>query len=119
MRKHWLIAAVLALLALLPAVVLADGLMEGDFNGDGHVNIIDAMNVAQYTVDRDATAGIMPFVPTAENLLCGDVNDDGATNIIDAMIIAQYTVDREGTAGVLCMPLWQSPADDGMLPPQP
>jgi hypothetical protein len=108
---------VLATLALVPAVVLAAPLMEGDFNGDGHVNIVDAMAVCQYTVDPTGAGGVLYFSPTADNVTCGDVNDDGTTNIIDAMLIAQWTVDPTGAGGILAMPLWQSPADDGMAPP--
>lgn len=116
MRKLILVVVVV-LAALVPAVVSANGLMEGDFTGDGHTNITDAMAIAQYTVDPTGAGGVLYFSPGPDNILCGDVNDDGVTNIIDAMVIAQFTVDPTGAGGILCMPLWQSPADDGMLPP--
>lgn len=118
MKKMLVILALAAVLAIaIPGIVLAAGNMEGDFTGDGHVNITDAMAIAQYTVDPTGAGGVLYFSPTPENVLCGDVNDDGVTNIVDAMIIAQFTVDPTGAGGILCMPLWQSPEDDGMLPP--
>ena len=84
-------------------------LMEGDVNGDHSTNIIDAMYIAQYTV------GVRSLDAIA--LMCADTNDDGSVNIVDAMHIAQFTVDPNGSGGVLFKPLWESPADDGLLNP--
>ena len=56
----------------------------GDVNGDGKVNYLDAMLIAQYYVgditaeDLDATVA--------------DVNGDGKINYLDAMLVAQYYV---------------------------
>src|SRR5882724_8335024 len=59
----------------------------GDVNGDGVVNIGDALIVAQYDVGL-RTCGVAPFShPEA----C-DVNGDGACNIGDALKIAQCDV---------------------------
>ena len=112
---------IIALVAavLIPATVAAEPtLMEGDANLDGNTNIIDAMVVAQYTVDPNGSAGILCVENwSQDNSTAGDVNDDGKCNIIDAMILAQYTVDPDQSAGVLCMPLWDPVADADMLPP--
>ena len=68
----------------LLCVVNAAG-MYGDVNGDGPVNIIDAQQIARYSV------GLSVFnpgrIPTH-----GDVNGDGFVNILDAQQIARYSV---------------------------
>ncbi len=53
----------------------------GDVNGDGRVDIIDALFIAQYTVGTRTI-----------NTTVGDVSGDGNANIVDALFIAQYTV---------------------------
>ena len=55
----------------------------GDANGDGSINIIDALITAQYYVG-------IPGIQI--NLTAADVNCDGVVNIIDALLIAQYYV---------------------------
>jgi DNA-binding beta-propeller fold protein YncE len=83
--------------------------VEGDANGDGATNIIDAMFIAQYTV------GLRTL--DATQLLCADTTDDGMVNIIDAMHVAQFSVDPTGAGGVLFKQLWETPADDDLLDP--
>ena len=55
----------------------------GDVNGDGTVTIVDALQVAQYSVGLN--------VP-GFNVAAADANCDGSVNIVDALIIAQYFV---------------------------
>ena len=38
---------------------------------------------------------------------------------IEEMQIARWLADRDSSVGVLAKPLWESPADDRMLPPEP
>jgi len=106
--------------ALAPTGLAGDGevedyevdvlrLVEGDANRDYRTSIIDAMFVAQYTVD------IRQF--TAAQMECADTNDDGRVSIIDAMHIAQYTIDPDGSANVLFEPLWI--AEDDPLTDEP
>jgi PKD repeat protein len=58
--------------------------LRGDANGDGVVNVVDAMFVAQYAVgNRDAST---------LNMANADANLDGVVNVVDAMFIAQYAV---------------------------
>ena len=59
----------------------------GDVNGDGVVNIADALLTAQYDVDL-RTCGQAPF---SHPEVC-DVNSDGACNIGDALKMAQCDV---------------------------
>jgi len=59
----------------------------GDVNGDGAVNIGDALIVAQYDVGL-RTCGQAPF---SHPEVC-DVNSDGACNIGDALKMAQCDV---------------------------
>jgi hypothetical protein len=86
-------------------------LMEGDVTLNGHVNIVDAMFIAQWVVSSRTLS--------ADQRECADTFDTGNPNIADAMHIAQWVVDPNMTYGVLKVPLWQSPADDHMLHPQP
>lgn len=56
----------------------------GDVNGDGIINYLDAMLIAQYYVGDIGEAGL--------NLDAADVNGDGTVNYLDAMMVAQYYV---------------------------
>lgn len=56
----------------------------GDANGDGVVNYLDAMLIAQYYVGDIADADL--------DLIAADVNGDGVVNYLDAMMVAQYYV---------------------------
>jgi len=80
-------------------------LMEGDVSLNDHVTISDAMFIAQHLV------GLITL--SADQLESADTTDDGNVTISDAMHIAQWLVDAP------FKPLWQSPADDHMLQPQP
>jgi hypothetical protein len=70
-----------------PANVLSKTFLRGDANGDGVVNIVDALAIAQYR------AGIIPL-SSLNALNAASVVHDGASgdiiNIIDALAIAQY-----------------------------
>jgi hypothetical protein len=59
----------------------------GDVNGDGMVNITDALLVAQFDVGL-RQCGVAPFTHPEP---C-DVNQDGACNIGDALRMAQCDV---------------------------
>lgn len=58
----------------------------GDVSDDGTVNIIDAQQIARYSV------GLPPPPDPALVDARGDVNEDGLHNIIDAQQIARWTV---------------------------
>jgi len=58
--------------------------LTGDVNGDGAVNIIDALLVAQFYVGLD---------PENFDVDNADTNCDGSINIVDALLVAQYYVD--------------------------
>ncbi|MBN1699373.1 MAG: hypothetical protein JW881_17770, partial [Spirochaetales bacterium] len=55
----------------------------GDVNGDGAINILDALKIAQYYVGADPSG----FDPDA-----ADVDANGAVNIVDALLVARYYV---------------------------
>ncbi len=57
---------------------------KGDVNGDGNVNIVDALFIAQYTV------GLRTL--TSTQIAAADVDCNGNVNIVDALFIAQHTV---------------------------
>ncbi|MBN2532201.1 MAG: cellulase family glycosylhydrolase, partial [Spirochaetales bacterium] len=55
----------------------------GDTNGDGSIDIIDALLIAQFYVGLD---------PANFNPGAADTNCDGSVDIIDALLVAQYYV---------------------------
>jgi hypothetical protein len=61
---------------------ITPGIVAGDVNSNGRIDIIDALLVAQYC------AG---FMPSNFNTQAADANKDGAINIIDALRIAQFS----------------------------
>src|SRR6266403_5461164 len=79
------VAALVNLVA--PSLIRAGVVMCGDVNGDGALNIGDALIVAQYDVGL-RTCGQGPF---SHPEVC-DANGDGACNIGDALRIAQCDV---------------------------
>ncbi len=64
------------------STVSAVTVLYGDSNGDGIVNISDAVYISKY-VSNTATLTDAQFV-------AADVNDDGNVNIGDAILIARY-----------------------------
>ena len=54
----------------------------GDVNGDGNIDIADALKIYQYD------AQLVEF--DSKEIMAGDVNKDGETNIADAIVISQY-----------------------------
>jgi len=58
-------------------------IQKGDVNGDGTINIVDALMIAQYSI------GIQP---ANFNTQAADVNCSGAIDIIDALMTAQFSV---------------------------
>lgn len=58
----------------------------GDVNNDGTVDVLDAMMIQKYTVDKVQLSG--------EQLYVADVNNDGIVDILDAMLIQKYAVDK-------------------------
>ncbi len=65
-------------------VFTVSAFIKGDVNGDGSINVIDALFVSQYTV------GIRTL--SSSQLAAADVNGDGQVTVVDALFIAQYTV---------------------------
>jgi len=71
----------------LPAsITIGSGtvVLKGDVDGNGVVNIIDALMIAQYSVGLNLSTNF--------NVLAADVNGDIMINIIDALMVAQYSV---------------------------
>ncbi len=61
-------------------------LAKGDMNGDGKVDIIDAMIIMQYTV---GTTNLADY-----QIEAADIDGDGKVNVVDAYLIARYTVGK-------------------------
>jgi len=71
------------LLSALPIAAQPCGIC-GDVNGDGDVNIVDALFIAQHTV------GLRTDLPCPDQ---ANVRATGAADIVDALFIAQFTVN--------------------------
>jgi hypothetical protein len=67
--------------------------LRGDASGDGHVNIADAMFIAQYTVSLRTLGDLNGINAAGVNAANPDI-----INIVDAMFIAQYTVKLRGSS---------------------
>ena len=63
-----------------------DGLL-GDVDGNGRVDIVDALFVAMYSVDASRLAAHLPHIAL------GDVNGDGRIDFVDAYLIGTYSVN--------------------------
>lgn len=61
-------------------------LKSGDINGDGVIDILDAVMVQKCSVDKVAL--------TEDQQKAADVNGDGIVDILDAVLIQKYTVDK-------------------------
>ena len=72
--------------ALSVSVITPDDVssaVQGDVNGNGKVDIVDALMTAQYYVGLN---------PLGFNPDSADTNCDGNINIVDALLIAQFYV---------------------------
>ena len=66
--------------------VAEEGIL-GDVDGNGVVDIVDALIVAMYSVYPSID------LPSNANISLGDVNYDGQIDFIDAYLIGTYSVD--------------------------
>ena len=71
----------------IPRVKIAISGVLGDVNGDGRVDIVDALIVAIYSVDSSVPAAHIP------NIFLGDVDADGDIDFTDAYLIGTYIVN--------------------------
>ena len=71
----------------IPRMKLAISGVLGDVNGDGRVDIVDALIVAIYSVDSSVPAAHIP------NIFLGDVDADGDIDFTDAYLIGTYIVN--------------------------
>ena len=70
-----------------PRPKVAEGGILGDVDGNGVVDIVDALIVAMYSVYPSID------LPSNANISLGDVNYDGQIDFIDAYLIGTYSVD--------------------------
>ena len=71
------------------ATVSVTNVIPGDLNGDGLVNGIDGILMAQYLAEWDVQI----------DLAAADVNGDGVVNGIDGILLAQYLAEWDVTLG--------------------
>lgn len=89
----------------VPRVLAQTCGMCGDVNGDGNVDVVDALFIAQTTVDlRTGLACAALSDVGADNV--GDVRGDKTVDIIDALFIAQFAV---GTRPIPCFRITAPP----------
>jgi len=72
---------------------IVEVLICGDINGDGFVNVLDALMASQVAVGL--------IVPTAKELLRGDIDGNGYIDVLDALGISQFfsgLIDLDGCA---------------------
>lgn len=62
------------------------GMLTGDTNSDGYVNILDATAIQKSTVDKTELGKI--------ERLSSDLNNDGIVDVFDATMIQKYSVDK-------------------------
>ncbi len=74
----------------------------GDVTDDGVVNVMDAQQIARFTVG-------LPVVNAAVAAARGDVTNDGNINVLDAQQVARYSVSLSAAARI-STPVWTVPA---------
>lgn len=85
----WLVTlALLGSMLLSSAMIPASAATRGDVNGDGSINVLDAILLYNSVAGSESL--------TEEQAADGDVNGDGTANVLDAIIIYQY-VSGTGT----------------------
>ena len=70
-----------------PRMKITTSRILGDVDGNGRVDIIDALLVAMYSVDSSVPADHIP------NIALGDVDADGDIDFTDAYLIGTYSVN--------------------------
>lgn len=96
-------ASILSAIRVQPlAVCVAPEGRWGDANADGIVNIIDAQQIARFTVGLSVANAVALEAR-------GDVTADGSVNIIDAQQIARFTVGLAAAARINTL-LYEPPA---------
>jgi len=84
LKKIISLAIVLCLLSsmlLLVPILTVRATLVGDVNGDGHVNILDAILVANAFLSTPSSPNWNPKA---------DINGDGVVNILDAILVADH-----------------------------
>ncbi|MCE2449939.1 MAG: hypothetical protein J4F35_16675 [Candidatus Latescibacteria bacterium] len=76
----------------IPSMKLAISGVLGDVNGDGQVDLFDALYVMLYS-EAPSIA-----LPNHVDISLGDVNGDGAVDLVDALILIQYSEDPSNPA---------------------
>ena len=80
------VGAAAAIIDYLDDYGTGEEIITGDVNGDGEVNIFDAIMMAQYIV------GEIDTFPVQDDMEAADLNGDGSIDIFDIILLAQYIV---------------------------
>ncbi len=71
-------------LTMFPGGAPASSVLIGDVNGDGHIDVADAILILRHIVGLSTLTGI--------GLVAADVNIDGQVDVADAILILRYIV---------------------------
>ena len=71
----------------LPRGKALTGGILGDVNGDGQVNLVDALLLTTYVADASIE------LPPGGDISLGDVNGDGQVNLADALLLTAYVAN--------------------------
>ena len=88
----------------LPRGKALTGGVLGDVNGDGQVNLADALLVTTYVVEGSVA------LPPNGDISLGDVNGDGQVNLADALLLTTYVAnpaDASAAGGDWARGVWQ------------
>ena len=81
-----------SILLYVPMLTVRADTLVGDLNGDGHVNILDAVLASNYfgwnSTNANWTVHVDPTYPNFTPSMA-DLNGDGVINILDLIILAQ------------------------------
>ena len=72
---------------IIPIIVnVVDGILYGDLNSDGSVDVLDAVRMIHLIVDEET--------PTSYELLVGDLNQDMIIDVLDIVILINIIINE-------------------------
>lgn len=82
------IALLLGIVLFASAQYLIDTVTKGDVNGDGEINILDALGTVNIIL-------VIIIEPSEDQICAADVNGDGQVNVLDVLLIVNVILDPD------------------------